>query len=279
LALNWNLGEENGPAEWTPIAQNDRQRRAMAKFMKENDPYNHPVLIHSHSYEPVRGEVLDSLIGYKYLDGISLQQSEREFAPEVLSLWKNKAKTNGHDWLISMDEIGMWHTAVVPDSEDPNHDSLRRYALWGTLMSGGAGVEWYFGAKYPHNDLTSEDWRQRNRLWELTNHAKNFFDEHLPFWEMTPNHELVDAEGAYCLQKEGEIYALYLPTAQKSTIDLSDVTGAFEVIWFDPLEGGDLKTGTIEKVNGGEIRDLGFPPNTSTNSTEQDWVCLLKLKR
>lgn len=277
LALNWNLGEENGPAPWSPIGQNDRQRKAMAKFIKENDPYNHPVLIHTHSYEPLRSEVLDSLLGYKYLDGLSLQQDKREHAPEVLKHWKNKAKATGHDWLITMDEIGMWYTGAVTDSEDLKRDSLRQYVLWGTLLSGGAGVEWYFGAKHPHNDLTSEDWRQRDRLWEITNHAKNFFNDHLPFQEMEANHELVSTEGAYCLQKQGEFYALYFPTIEKSTIDLSDVTGEFEVMWFNPLKGGNLNTGTIEKIKGGGIRDLGFPPNTEENSVEQDWVCLLKL--
>ena len=50
----------------------------------------------------------------------------------------------GRPWLISMDEIGMWHTGVVPDDVDPDHDALRRYVLWGSLMAGAAGVEWYF---------------------------------------------------------------------------------------------------------------------------------------
>jgi len=94
---------------------------------------------------------------------------------------------------------------------------------------------------------------------------------------MEANHELVSTEGAYCLQKQGELYALYFPAIEKSTIDLSDVSGEFEVMWFNPLKGGNLNTGTIEKIKGGGIRDLGFPPNTEENSVEQDWVCLLKL--
>ena len=32
------------------------------------------------------------------------------------------------------------------------HD-IRKATLWGTLMAGGAGVEYYFGYKLPQNDL------------------------------------------------------------------------------------------------------------------------------
>jgi len=176
LGLVWNLGEENGPADWSPVGQNDAQRKAMAKFLKDNDPYNHPVLLHTHSHDPLRADILNDIIGYEYVDGLSLQVDHREGAPEVVSEWRSKSKDKGHPWLITMDEIGMWHTAVLADSQDPFHPTIRRYALWGTLLSGGAGVEWYFGAKHPNNDLTSEDWRERDQLWTITNHARLFFE-------------------------------------------------------------------------------------------------------
>ena len=161
LALKWNLGEENGPAEFSPNGQNDGQRRAMASFLKQADPYQHPVLLHTHSHEPTRANVLDSIVGFKDLDGLSMQVDKREGAAKVVESWRRKAHDSGHEWLITMDEIGMWHTGALPDSLDPNHDTLRRYVLWGTLLSGAAGVEWYFGARNLHNDLNSEDWRRR----------------------------------------------------------------------------------------------------------------------
>ncbi|AXT61408.1 DUF5060 domain-containing protein [Aquimarina sp. AD10] len=275
LGLIWNLGEENGLAPWTPIAQNDKQRKDMAKFLKETDPYRHPVLLHTHSEDPHRSVILDSILGFKYLDGLSLQQSEREHAPEVLETWRNKAKAAKQDWLITMDEIGLWHTAALPDNQDINHNTLRTYALWGTLLSGGSGVEWYFGAKHPHNDLTSEDWRQRDRLWELTNYATTFFQRYLPYWEMEPEHTLVNSKEAYCLRKEGEIYAVYLASSGTYTIDLKDVEGTFSIQWFDPLEGGELQNGSVEKIHGGGIRTIGIPKSKN----QQDWVCLIKKVR
>ncbi|WP_109438165.1 DUF5060 domain-containing protein [Aquimarina sp. AU119] len=276
LALNWNLGEENGPASWSPIGQNDSQRKAMAKFLKNADPYRHPVLLHTHSHDPLRSKILDSILGYQYLDGLSLQQDKREFASHVVETWKTKAKEKGHDWLITMDEIGLWHTAALPDNEDPDHDSLRQYVLWGTLLSGAAGLEWYFGAKHPHNDLNSEDWRERTRLWELTNHAITFFQDNLPYWKMQPEHTLINSSKAYCLRKTGEIYAVYLPKSKVHTINLTNVKGDFTIHWFDPQNGGQLQKGSVESIHGEGIRKLGLPLTQKDETFQRDWVCLIK---
>ena len=272
LALKWNLGEENGPADFTPIAQNDRQRKDMTSFLKQADPYKHTVLLHTHSHEPARADVLDSIVGFKDLDGLSLQVDKREGAAAVMQTWKEKAYDSGHEWMITMDEIGMWHTGALPDSLDANHDTLRRYVLWGTLLSGAAGVEWYFGARNKHNDLNSEDWRRRDRLWELTNYAITFFDDHLPYWQMQPEHSLINFKSAYCLREAGKVYAIYLPESGSHTLDLRNVEGKFSVQWFDPLAGGDLQTGSVETIDGGDVRALGTAPS---GGAEQDWVVLV----
>lgn len=276
LALVWNLGEENGPAEWSPIGQNDRQRKSMSEFLKKNDPYKHPVLLHTHSVDPLRSDILNEIIGFEFVDGLSLQQSERKQTATVVNEWRMKSQEKKHDWLITMDEIGKWHTGALSDAQDPNHDTLRQYVLWGSLLSGGAGVEWYFGAKHPQNDLTSEDWRQRDRLWEITNHAKEFFNSHLPYWKMQPKHSLVSSKEAYCLRKVNEIYAVYLPNSDTYTLDLTEAEGTFSLKWFNPLEGGALKVSTTTKVIGGDIRSLGSPPNDFDYPQNQDWVCLLE---
>lgn len=272
LAMNFNLGEENGYAEFTPVSQNDAQRRAMTSFLKKIDPYNHPVLLHTHSHEPARANILDSIVGFKDLDGISLQVDKREGAAEVVETWKTKARKAGHEWMITMDEIGMWHTGARSDSLDGNHDSLRRYVLWGTLLSGAAGVEWYFGANNTYHDLNAEDWRSRDRLWEITKHALDFFQENLPYWEMQAQHSLINSKEAYCYRKEGEVYAVYLPEKGNYSIDLSETEGDFTVSWFDPLNGGSLQPGSVLKLKGGSKIDFGTPPGDK----EQDWIVLIK---
>jgi len=275
LALNFNLGEENGYAEFTPISQNDAQRKAMTSFLTEIDPYDHPILLHTHSHEPHRTNVLDSIIGFKDLDGLSLQVDKREGAAEVTKSWKNKARTTGHDWMITMDEIGMWHTGARSDSLDGDHDSLRRYVLWGTLLSGAAGVEWYFGANNRYNDLNTEDWRTRDRLWEITDHALDFFQEHLPYSEMWPAHNLISSKDAYCFKKSGEVYAIYIPDSKSYTLDLNGIAGEFDLKWYDPLKGGELQKGSISTLNGGGKEALGMPPLDNDDTDTKDWVALL----
>ncbi len=272
-ALIWNLGEENGPAPWVPTgAQTNRQRKESAKFLKEHDPYNHPVVIHTLPNEELRAPVLDSLLGFQYLDGISLQHHERTTAANTVERLKEKSTNAGHEWMIMMDEIGMWHTGAKVDTADINHPTLTRYALWGTLLSGAAGVEWYFGAQSPHNDLTSEDWRQRDRLWEISNHAKIFVEEHLPYWEMKPNHNLVNVDGAYCLSKADSLYALYIPNFTEADLDLKDANGQFQIRWFNPFEGGSLQMGSVATITGGKQQSLGVP----LTRLNQDWVLLVE---
>ena len=273
LGLVWNLGEENGPADWSPIGQDDAQRKAMAKYLKEHDPYGNTVIIHTHSHDPLRSDILDDLLGYPYLDGISLQQDQRAHAADVTQTWKSKSAAAGQQWLVTMDEIGMWYTGALTDTADVDHPSLRGDVLWGTLLSGAAGIEWYFGGRHVQNDLTSENWKLRDRLWELTAYAASFFSSYLPYWDMEPAHTLVDVDGAYCLAKPSEIYALYLPKTDSARLNLEGVDGTFEVSWYDPLRGGDLQKGSIEQITGGGIIDLGSPPR---NKVDQDWVVLVR---
>ena len=276
LALVWNLGEENGPAPWSPVGQNTDQRKAMATFLKKNDPYQHPVVLHTHSYDPIRSDILNDLLGFEALDGLSLQQDKREQADSIVTVWKEQSKASGQEWLITMDEIGMWYTGALTDTADIDHPTLRRHALWGTLLSGGAGVEWYFGAKHPQNDLTSENWRLRDRLWELTHHAKAFFQEYLPYWDMQTDPALIDAQQGYCFRKNKEIFTIYLPETQSCQLDLRDTRATFAVYWYSPLSGGSLQEGSVKSVEGGAWRHLGQPPAMATQET--DWVILVREK-
>ncbi|WP_235298904.1 DUF5060 domain-containing protein [Portibacter marinus] len=268
----WNLGEENGDNPWAGKGQNTAQRKEMIRFISENDPYDHPLIIHTLPNEPIRGDVLNELLDEKQLDGISLQVNHRKQAPEVLMEWHDKSKAAGKKWLISMDEIGEWHTGALTDDEDPGHLTLRRYVLWGTLLSGAAGVEWYFGARSSTNDLGTEDWKNRNQLWELSNNARAFFEEHLPYWDMVPDHSSIQLDSAYCLSKPGEIYAVYTPEASNVKIDLSKHLDNFSVGWYDVLKGGSLLQGSKEVIKGGGLIQIGMPPYNSN----RDWVILIK---
>lgn len=269
-ALIWNLGEENGPADFSPDGQTNQQQRSMASYLDKHDPYNHPIVLHTHSTADGKEHILPGLLGHVPLDGLSFQVDQPARVHDEIIQWKRKSKTAGHRWLIGMDEIGKWDVGVVPDSVDPNHDTLRKEVLWGSLMAGAAGVEWYFGAKQPHNDLTCEDWRQRENMWKQTTIARRFFENYLPFTQMNPADELTSSAADYCLAIVDDTYAIYLPAGETTAVQLSDQV--FGVKWFDPTKGGDLQSGSASTIRGPGAVDLGQPPSND----KRDWVVLLR---
>ncbi|QEG23879.1 Kelch repeat-containing protein [Mariniblastus fucicola] len=277
-ALVWNLGEENGPAEWTPVGQTPEQRIAMADYIKASDPYKHPILMHTHADSHSKDELLTPLLSAKSIDGLSFQVDQPESVHSELQKWIARSTKVGHRWMITMDETGPWMHGAVPDSEGGEHDGLRRNVLWGSLMGGAAGVEWYFGAKHPHNDLTSEDWRQRKRIWELTRIARTFFETHLRWWEMKPSDDLLSSKDGYCLSKPGEVYVVYLPVAgENRSLDLGKETGQWSVAWFNPRKGGNLTPGTIAIQEASSSFELGLPPDSGFEPGD-DCVALVRKK-
>ena len=60
-------------------------------------------------------------------------------------------------------------------------DDIRQATLWGNLMAGGAGVEYYFGYQLPQNDLGCEDFRSRDKSWDYCRIALEFFRDRTGF--------------------------------------------------------------------------------------------------
>ena len=273
-AVTWNMGEENGFAEFTPNAQNTEQRKAMFNYFKETDPYQNFVVLHTHAGRKPRYDILEPLLGYEDLDGPSLQINPPSDVHEETKHWIAASGEAGKQWVVNQDEIGPHYYGALPDEIDPEHDTIRYEVLWGNLMAGGGGAEWYFGYKYDNDDLGLETWRTRNNLWDQTRMAVNFFHEHLPFWEMESADDLVDAEGAYCFAKPGEVYALYLLPDSEATLNVGEAKATYEVQWFDPKAGDELQTGGQPEVTGSGKISLGTPPG----SESQDWVVLVRKK-
>ena len=175
---------------------------------------------------------------------------------------------------MHLDEIGPYYNGVLPDQADVEHDTVRHEWLWGNLMAGGGGVEWYFGFRHGTSDLGAETWRTHENLWKQTSVALTFFREHLPFWEMESADDLVDAEGAYCFAKPGEVYAVYLLPNSEATLDVGGDEATYTVRWFDPKVGGEFQTGEMTEVSGSGSVVLGNPPG----NPDQDWVVLVRRK-
>jgi hypothetical protein len=117
-------------------------------------------------------------------------------------------------------------------------------------------------------DLNCEDWRSRDKMWDQTRHALEFFHRHLPFWEMEPAAPL--ANGARVLAKPGAVYAVQLPKG--GSAELSLPLGNYSVRWFNPRVGGELQRGSVEKIAGGAAVSIGAPPADSS----RDWIALVR---
>ncbi len=269
LALVWNLGEEN--------TNTDAQRKAFARYIKDLDPYDHPIVVHT--FPGKYDEVYTPLLGYEYFEGPSLQTNDTH--AETIK-WLDRSASKGRQWFVCLDEIGPANTGVKPDKDDYWHDEIRKKHLWGNLMAGGAGVEWYFGYNFPNNDLNCEDWRSRDHLWDLTRYALEFFHQHLPFAEMAHSDELTSSKDDYCLAKPGLVYAVYLPSGGTTNLDLGESSATFSVQWYNPRIGGILQSGTIAEITGPGTKTIGYAPANSDKSArraaDKDWVALIKLK-
>jgi hypothetical protein len=276
LALNWNLGEEN--------TQTPDEQRAMMQFITETDPYHHPIVLHSYPQE--QDAVYTPLLGDRsQLTGVSLQNRWDE-AHQRTFHWVQAAEAAGRAWVVCNDEQNPPETGVPPDfgykgyagkKRDGtrvgyNLDDIRRRTLWGTLLAGGAGVEYYFGYALSQNDLLAEDFRSREHSWRYARAALNFFARNrIPLASMRNVDELVGNpqhdNSAYCFAEPDQIYLVYLPHGGVADLDLTAAEHTFSITWFNPRDeilrsGGD--------VHGGEHVTLVAP------SGGEDWLGILR---
>ena len=269
LALNWNIGEENGkwvenhPTPW----QTTTQRLACAQYFYENDPYQHHIVIHN-------GQQFYDLLGpeSKYT-GLSIQTNREDFGNvhSAVLKWRELAKDADKNWANAVDEPGDHRYSLVPDKVNPEHNNARQNALWGALMAGAWGIEWYFGYEHEHSDLTCEDWRTRDNMWDQSRYALDFFTGNaIPFWEMEPMDEATADPEDYVLGKHDEIYVIYQKMGQKGGDTLKDVNGVFTMSWYNPRTGAFVGEAQTIRANGSLA--LSVPPI----ETDKDWVILLK---
>jgi hypothetical protein len=269
-AITWNLGEEHNPTEWSPYGQTYQDTKKMADYLRLIDPYDNFIVVHTHSAPNQRMKDMMSYLGFRNIEGPSVQCGNIDEVHEDAKYWIGQSGNALHQWVVCIDEIGQHWKGALPDAFDPAHDTIRHKVLWGNLMAGGAGVEWYFGYNFPNSDLNCEDWRSRENLWKQTKTALDFFHKYLPFTEMKSADELTKANNDYCLAKTGEVYAVYIPEGDQAEILIP--SGTFSVKWFNPRSGGELMTGTIETIKGSGFIPTGKPPEDDV----KDWVCLIK---
>ena len=271
MGVTWNIGEENGPTEWSPIGQTDAQKKDMITFLKQVNPYPSNVVLHTHSNDQKQDEYLTPMLGFQYLDGPSMQIGNPVQVHQRITKWVDESDKADKRWLVNLDEIGPAWKGVLPDSFDVNHDTIRDECLWGTLLAGGAGVEWYCGYRYPNNDLNMEDFRSRDNWWKQSALGTEFL-LNFPLEEMSNHDELVKIKGAYCLAKPDEIYIVYLPAGSKNATIMLQSNKKFAIKWFNPRNREELQISNISFVEGMGAKALGDSPSDE----DKDWVVLIQ---
>ena len=265
-AVIWNLGEEN--------LQTPAQQRAMAAYLRELDPYGHPIVVHNdHHTEQDIAATFDPLLGTAALDGTSIQDFHWADVHAHTRHYINASAAAGKPWVVCVDEMGGADRGLPTDDDEPDHFHARAYGLWGNLMAGGGGVDWYFGWQNnsPHSDLSAESWRPRESMWRQSRIAVDVLRT-LPLRRMASRDDLTTAADDYCLAEPGQTYAIYLPHGQPTRLDLEDGDATFSVRWFDPRDGGELQTGSVAVVRGPGQVGTGKPPADDG----RDWVCLVR---
>jgi hypothetical protein len=285
----WATLTPSGTEDWAYLLQRD------------TDPYHHHIVLHT--YPNMQDRIYPPLLGDQSpLTGVSLQNSWNQAHQRTLK-WVVESERANKPWVVAHDEqnpaglgvpqdpgykgtdgvavekakkIENATTGDVKSKAYTLHD-IRKLCLWGTLMAGGAGVEYYFGYQLPENDLACEDWRSRDRSWEYCRNALAFFtDNRIPFWEMRNADGLIgnpkNTNEKYCLARTGSLYLVYLPSGGSTELDLTGTDDTFTVSWYNPREGGALLKGTIETVTGGGKKTLGAPPQDPA----EDWLIVVR---
>ncbi len=263
--LQLNIGEEND--------YGSTKHRQFAAHLKALDPYDHPVTTHTKSGQ--YDNFYNPLLGNGDFDITSFQGgNSRTSMANLITTWRDRSDQAGQRWAISFDEP----QKIENDKNDASNGYIhgRRDKMWPVFMSGGAGFEWYVqqdGGGHSF-DQQIDNFRDMDVALQWTGHAIDFLEK-LPLLDMAPDHSLGgSASGAntYVLAKTGETYALYNDrNGSGLTLDLSGVSGTFEVQWFNPRSGGNLLDGTVTTVQGGGVVSIGSAPNT----TGQDWAAIV----
>jgi hypothetical protein len=226
------------------------------------------------------------------LTGLSLQNSSLRTTHAETVKWVKASAEAGKPWIVAFDESGSAAHGQCPDLGYRGFDGhdrsgkmvyteheVRKQTLWGTLMGGGAGCEYYFGYQFAENDIVCEDWRSRDRSWDYCRFAIEFFhDNHIAFWEMRNMDELVGNPphdiSKYCFAKPDHTYLVYLTDGGESSLDLGGASGNFDVQWYNPRAGGELRSGAVKSVSGGKQVSLGTPPD----DINEDWLVVVRRK-
>ena len=203
--VTWNLAleyQEYRTRQWV---------LGRAAFMRAEDPWHRLLAVHQ-----LPG--IYDFPGNPDLDHTSLQQwvPPEDLHANVL-LDRERTEQAGQPIPIIVEEF------IIEGLAGNFGDFERfRHGIWTITTAGGyfktGTLGWTVGTPY-----------QEAEHFEWIRHLYDFYTQ-IPYWEMVPSDDLVDA--GYALAKPGEEYVVYLPEGGSVTIDLTDSGGSLLMHWF-----------------------------------------------
>ncbi|MFC1569299.1 DUF5060 domain-containing protein [bacterium] len=256
-AVTWNVGEENGWADGSSfkIANTDEQRKWFSERLRDLTCYPDHISIHNGPSTDDR--IFTDLLEWEPFTGPAFQWNYGTQIHGKILEWRNKSHISGQKWVVCMDEA--WLNPATGSMS-----TWRKEVVWGTFMGGGAGVELYIGAGL---DLQIQDYRVYEDYFVASVIAAEFLMDYIPFQKMHPDDDFAD--NAWALVQPDSTYLLYLKNGGSTEVDLPE--GYFDVRWFDPRNGGELLTGSVRQIVGGNAASIGEAPN----EPDLDWACLI----
>jgi hypothetical protein len=255
--VTWDLGDD------LDTFRDEKWTHETGTLLVGWDPYKHLATSH-----PTHGEPQDR--GSDWFGFTSIQDWSRPQHSLMLEERQLQKKT-GRIIPQANEEYGYEdhypHWAPKPDADSA--ETLRRMA-WEIAMAGAYGTAGESARRgvniWPDMGGGWINGRGDDTMVMLKGyeHMVDFFTS-FAWWKTEPHDELVN-NGAFCLAKPGEIYAVYLPKEGTVTVKLEP--GAYDATWFNAFTG--------EKIP--------LPPVTGPDWTSSktpgwmDWALLITKK-
>ena len=256
--ITWDLGDD------MERYRSDEWVHETGTLVEKWDPYRH--LATSHPVDDVHQDRASDWFGFTSLQEWSRTQHAYILRQRALQAKTGRIIPQVNEEYGYEDHYPMW--APGPGSESA--DVLRRTA-WDIYMAGGyqtAGESCRRGTNiWPDSGGGWLNGRGDDTMTMFVGfgHIVDFFAS-FDWWKADPHDELV-SNGAYCLAKPGEIYAVYLPKEGDVTVRLEP--GAYSAHWFGASTGQIIP-----------LPPASGPEWTSPHSPDRmDWALLLTRQR
>jgi hypothetical protein len=274
-----------GDVEWA---------KAIARLVKQLDPYRHPVTVHpvvsasTHGSSPRDsfdapwriGEFFGEEAALDVLSQQTGQSGEGVVWNEQLQSWVGddpnlvaslRADRRFNKPVLNTESGYEYLRGHSTEKKQVHHTDKVRRSAWRIVCAGG-----YFAGGFHGTIGHSDVW---NRIDAPNRYTFTVQDEGagaqlgalydfftaLPFWRLQP-FDGVTGESAVALAESSHFYVVYLPRGGKTTVDLKAVDGQLAARWFNPRNG---KFGETFLVRDTQSADFTAPD-------ENDWTLLLK---